>query len=260
MNIEKLKRQRLINIVTFSLIVLVNAYLAFYPLKGLTNIALFKDKNSIFPISQELFYIYLLVLIGQLIYTIFQAGNMRYRENISAKCLNCLGWTFSALNILNIGQIISFQLKLYIITFLISLSQFLLLRVVNENIKDDEEVMDEKFYVRNPFSFYLAWISYCLFAITSLVFINIFSNLTAIMVLLLIYYLMISTIALRNKNIGLLVATILINLLLLKGDFPIKWFIILACFLLLALIFFIQIKANKKEREYYIKRLSKNIK
>lgn len=250
MTFEKLKKLRLMNIISFSIMLLVNIYLAFMPFSGRSSVSIYKEVNSLFPTSERLALVNILVLIGLAFYAKFQSGNIKFRENISAKCLNCLGWTFTGINILNILQVIFIQLKLTILAFVITLLMFLLLRIINENIKDDEDVMDEKIYVRNPFSLYLGWETYLFFAGLAYVLPGLFNSATAMMILLVLMYVLSMVIGLRNNNLGILIMLILINLSVLKDTVkPISYLIIAFTILLAIVIFIIHTKVSREEKE-----------
>lgn len=251
MTFEKLKKLRLMNIISYILMLLVNLFLAFFPFSGNSNIEIFHGRNTVFPLDERMAILNIIILIGLGLYTKFQSGNIRFRENISAKCLLCLGWTFMALNFMNIIQILSFQAGWYILTYITTIAMFFLLMVINYNISDSEDVMDEKFYVRNPFSLCLGYILFTAVALTVFIFKNTFSGMTAVSVLLIILWLLTAVIGYRNRNLGILIMMILINI----ANYPeaegsLRTFFIVSSLLMAVMIYVIFRKNREDEKEH----------
>ena len=92
MTIEKRKRSRMINILAFLVLAGVTLAAYFMPLNGNNVLTLeMKYPNLIFGPALT-WYFYFIALLGLALFTKFQAANMEYRDNISGKTLDTLGW------------------------------------------------------------------------------------------------------------------------------------------------------------------------
>lgn len=157
MTIEKRKKLRMINIIGFVILLIGSLVTYFLPLgKNVTDLATAHPNLINFPANTWVGL--LLTLVGLACFTRFQAGNMQFRNSISAKTLDVLGWTPVASYILFLAGMLAYHFEQFILALVLLILTSLVLLITNGNIREDYSVMDEKFWVRNPFSIFTGWV------------------------------------------------------------------------------------------------------
>lgn len=209
---EKRKRLRIINIVFFIILAAVSLFAYFLPLNGLNVLSLEMRYPGLTSGPALVWYLFFITLILLGMFTRFQAGNMQHRDNITAKTLDTIGWTFSGAALLYSLAIVlwhyerlGFALFFFILTMIV-------LMIANGNIRDNFDVMDEKLWVRNPISFFLGWVLFMMMTTIGMRWNGTFRGEMPSLLLFLAFLGFVFYYAFANMNIGVPVLWILIIL------------------------------------------------
>ncbi len=199
---EKRKQLRLANIVTCWLFALISLIAYFLPLNGNNVLALeFKYSNLVSGPAFQ-WYLFFLTLIALGLFTWFQSRKKSLRNHIIPKTLDTLGWTAPASFILYSLGIVLWHFELLLPALFIFIILALVLFIANSNIRDQQDVFDEKFWVRNPFSFFIGWTLLMIMTTIAMRWQAIFSEELPAVILLTVFMGLVLLFAFVNRNIG----------------------------------------------------------
>ena len=199
--------------------------LAFIVLAGVTLAAYFMPFNGNNVLTLEMkfpnlisgpaftWYFYFIALLSLALFTKFQAGNVEYPDSISAKTLDTLGWLPAGLALFYSLATVFMHYENFGLTIAFLVISAIILMIANGNIRDNEVVMAEKFWVRNPFSLFLGWVLYLLMGNIAMGWNQTFAQETPALILFLIFLAFVLYFAYANMNIGLPIYWILILLM-----------------------------------------------
>lgn len=199
---DKRKRLRILNIVFFVILAAVSLLAYFLPLNGQNVLSLEMKYPSLTGGPALVWYLFFITLILLAMFTRFQAGNMQHRDNITAKTLDTIGWTFSGAALLYSLAIILWHYDRLGGALFFFLLTALVLLIANGNIRDNLDVMDEKLWVRNPFSFFFGWVLFMLMSTIGMRWSGTFNTEMPALILFLAFLGFIFYYALTNMNVG----------------------------------------------------------
>ena len=207
---EKRKKLRLANILTYALFAVISLLAYFLPLNGNNVLSLELKYPNLVSGPAFVWYLFFIVLIGLAIFTRFQARNMAFRDNLTGRTLDALGWTASTAYILYIITIVLWHFEMLTLTLIVLVLVNVVLLIANGNIRENPDVMEEKFWVRNPFSLFFAWTLYLLMNTIAMRWHTAFSDELAAVILLVVFMALALSFAFFNMNIGVPIAWLLI--------------------------------------------------
>lgn len=213
MTIEKRKRSGTINILAFIILAGVTLAAYFMPLNGNNVLTLELKYPNLISGPAFTWYFYFIALLGLAFFTIFQARKMEYRDNISAKTTDTLGWLPAGLALVYSLATVFLHFEHFGLTITCLVLSAIILMVANGNIRDNEAVMAEKFWVRNPFSFFFGWVLYLLMSTIAMGWHQTFAQESPALILFVLFLAFVLYFAFANNNIGVPISWILILLL-----------------------------------------------
>jgi len=159
---EKNKKLKIINSITWLILVGVTLAAYFMPLNE-NNVLTMETKYQ-GPLVGPAFvwYLFFLTLLGLTLFTWFQARSTPHQELLRAKTRYALGWTVGASYLLYSLATVLWHFEKFGWTIFILVLTSLVLFIANGNIRDDVDLVNEKFWIRNPFSIFLGWVFYFL--------------------------------------------------------------------------------------------------
>lgn len=159
---EKNKNLKLINLITWLILVVTTLVAYFLPLNN-NNVLTLETKYPGSLVGPALvWYLFFLSLIALGLFIWFQARSTVQSKLLRPKARYALGWTVGASFLLySVATILWHYEKLGWSIFALILTT-LVLFIANGNIRDNQDLMKEKFWIRNPFSFFTGWVLYLL--------------------------------------------------------------------------------------------------
>ncbi|GMQ55734.1 hypothetical protein AN1V17_01260 [Vallitalea sediminicola] len=150
------KKIRILNVIGYVIMVVVNILAAALPLNGKTTGEISSDINSLFTPAPYTFMIWGLIyilLLGFVIYGLMP----KQKQNA---CIDSIGITFFISSILNALWLIAWHYeKLWLSLIIMVLLLFTLIKIYNRVNSNCVTKSSDKKFVKLPFSVYLAWIS-----------------------------------------------------------------------------------------------------
>lgn len=218
---EKVNRLKIINIVFWLLLVGVTLGAFYLPLNGLNTLQLEQRHSGPLVGPSLLWYLYFLTLASLGLFTWFQARNTPHLELTRFKTRLSLGWTVAGSYLLYSLAIVLWHFEFLGWSIFLLILTALVLLAVNSNIQDEPEAMIEKFWVRNPFSFFLGWILYLLMMTIAMRHGATFSQEFPALVLFLVFLGIVIWYGLRRRNAGVPMVWIgALAILLLQNTAP----------------------------------------
>ena len=203
----------MINLLAFIVLTVVTLVAYFMPLNGNNVLTLEMKYPNLVTGPSFVWYFYFIALLGLALFNRFQAGNMKFREIISAKALETLGWTSAAIGFLYYVATVFLHYEHLNLTITFLVLTVIIGLIANGNIRDQSTVMEEKFWVRNPFSLFLGWSLYLLMSTIAMRWSNTFSQDTPTLILVVSFLAFVLYFAFANMNVGLPIYWILILLM-----------------------------------------------
>lgn len=159
---EKNNKLKIINSITWLILVGVTLAAYFMPLNE--NNVLTMETKYPGPLAGPAFvwYLFFFTLLGLTLFTWFQARSTPHQELLRAKTRYALGWTVGASYLLYSLATVLWHFEKFGWTIFILALTSLVLFIANGNIRDDVDLVNEKFWIRNPFSIFLGWVFYFL--------------------------------------------------------------------------------------------------
>lgn len=218
---EKINRLKNINIVFWLLLAGVTLGAFYLPLNGLNTLQLEQRHPGPLVGPSLLWYLYYLTLAGLGLFTWFQARSTPHQELTRFKARHALGWTVAGSYLLYSLAIVLWHFEFLGWSIFLLILTALVLFAVNSNIRDEPEVMIEKFWVRNPFSFFLGWVLYLLMMTIAMRHGSTFSQEFPALVLFLVFLGIVIFYGLRRLNAGVPIIWIgALAILLLQNTAP----------------------------------------
>ncbi len=254
MTTEKRKKLRVMNLLAFLVLAGVTLTAYFMPLNGINVLTLEMNHPNLISGPAFIWYLYFLSLLGMALFTWFQAGNMQFRNNISAKTLDTLGWIPTGVTLFYSLAIVFLHYERFGFAMTLLIFTAILLMAANGNIRDQEDVMDEKFWVRNPFSFFFGWVLYLLMNTIAMRWQDSFSRETPALILFIVFLAFILYFAFANMNLGLPISWML-GLLIKQLQNPDRFLLRAAFWAGIAVLLLTVILIARKDRHqhYYRK-------
>lgn len=203
----------MINLLAFIILTVVTLVAYFMPLNGNNVLTLEMKYPNLVTGPAFVWYFYFIALFGLALFNRFQAGTMKFRDTISAKALETLGWTSAAIGFLYSLATVFLHYEHLNLTITFLVLTVVIGSIANGNIRDQSAVMEEKFWVRNPFSLFLAWSLYLLMSTIAMRWPETFSQATPALILVVSFLAFVLYFAFANMNIGLPIYWILILLM-----------------------------------------------
>ncbi|PKM72544.1 MAG: lantibiotic ABC transporter permease [Firmicutes bacterium HGW-Firmicutes-16] len=151
---------KLIAVVTFIIMVTVNALSALLPLNGLTPGEVSDSFPNLFAPAGITFSIWGLIYLLLTVYTLYLLGLFQGKENhVNVDLLRKTGIVFSISSLINAAWIFSWHYK--IIPLSMVLMVFLLICLIDISVIIDKQGLSpkEKLLIRLPFAVYFGWIT-----------------------------------------------------------------------------------------------------
>lgn len=206
---EKRKKLRLGNTLSYALFAVISLLAYFLPFNGNNVLSMELKYQNLVSGPALVWYLFFIVLIGLAIFVRFQAGDRTRRDQVAARTLDALGWTPSAAMILYALFITLWHFELLTLALVVLVLVDLTLLIANGNIRENPHVMDEKFWVRNPFSLFFAWTLYLTMSTIAMRWPGFFSDELSAVVLLVVFMGLALIFAFYNMNIGMPIAWLL---------------------------------------------------
>lgn len=200
----------LANILTFVFFAIISILAYFLPLNGNNVLTMELKYTNLISGPAFVWYLFFAALISLAIFIRFQAGNMSISDNLIAKTLDTLGWTPSAAFILYAMAISLWHFERLTLALVVLILVNLVLLITNGNIRENPAVMDEKFWVRIPFSLFFAWTLYLMMTTIAMRWSSVFSDELAAVILLVVFMLLVLSYAIYNMNAGIPMAWLFI--------------------------------------------------
>lgn len=151
---------KLVVLVTFLAMVLVNGLANILPFNGVTTGAVSDSYPNLFAPAGITFSIWGVIYVLLLFYSIYQFGFFQKVEHLYREAMfKKIGIYFTITNILNIVWIFTWHYKLIEISFPIIVVILILLILINKITKKIDLSLKDSFFIRVPFSIYFGWIT-----------------------------------------------------------------------------------------------------
>lgn len=159
---EKNRRLKSINILTWLIMAGVTLISYFLPLNANHVLTMETKYPGALVGPAFVWYLFFLTLLALAGFIWFQARSLPHQDLLRAKTRHALGWTAGASFLLYALATVLWHYEKLGWTITVLALTAIVLFIVNGNIREDAELMDEKFWVRNPFSLFLGWVLHLL--------------------------------------------------------------------------------------------------
>lgn len=256
--LNKRKQWRNMNIIGFAIMVLTIAMTNLIPI-GRSEAELRQSFPNLVNFPQGGGLILLLALIFFAFFTRFQAGNMQYREHISARTVEALGWLPMGIYVLYSLASLTYNLGNRALTLFFLILTLILLLSVNANIREDYAIEDEKVWVRNSFSLFTGWVLAMLTNTIAKLWHPTFMDETASVLLIAAMLILLLVYSLKNHSMMLVFSWLIYMILIARAPqsdlFKILGLVgIVACLVLLAYLYFSKKPAKHRHKHTAVKR------
>jgi hypothetical protein len=151
---------RIITVVTFLAMVIVNALANTLPINGVNTGGVSDSYPNLFAPAGLTFAIWGVIYLLLLGYTLYQVGLFQEDSSASkAALLDRIGVIFSISSVANAAWIFSWHYHLIPLSMLLMVVILVCLILINQTINSEELSAREKLFVRPPFSVYWGWIT-----------------------------------------------------------------------------------------------------
>jgi hypothetical protein len=146
-------------VVTFLLMVVVNALANILPINGIGTGAVSDSYPNLFAPAGITFAIWGLIYLLLALYTIFQLGLFKKNRSMSDSLMNKVGVVFSISSIANTVWIFTWHYRIISLSMILMLIILVCLAIIVSAIRKETPSMTEKAFVKLPFSIYFGWIT-----------------------------------------------------------------------------------------------------
>ncbi len=150
--------------ITFVLMITVNALGDILPINGVTTGQVSDSYENLFAPAGITFAIWGLIYFLTAGYTLYQLGVFRRNSKVSDEFLSKVSLLFSVSSIANALWIISWHYDLIGLSMILMLVILVCLILISREINKTELSKRDKYFIKIPFSIYLAWISVAVIA------------------------------------------------------------------------------------------------
>ena len=146
-------------VITFLLMVVVNALANILPINGIGTGAVSDSYPNLFAPAGITFAIWGLIYLLLALYTIFQLGLFKKNRSMSDSLTNKVGVVFSISSIANTVWIFTWHYRIISLSMVLMLMIFVCLAIIVSAIRKETLSSKEKVFVKLPFSIYFGWIT-----------------------------------------------------------------------------------------------------
>jgi len=151
---------KLLVVVTFIIMVTVNALSAMLPLNGITPGEVSDSYPNLFAPAGITFSIWGLIYLLLAAHTLYQLGLFRGKDkNVNDELLHKTGIVFSASSLVNTAWIFSWHYRIIPLSMVLMVFLLICLIEIVTNINAQSLSLREKFLICLPFSVYFGWIT-----------------------------------------------------------------------------------------------------
>jgi translocator protein len=156
-NMKKDTLRQWVVIVTYVIMIAVNALAETLPFNGQTTKQISDSFKVIFVPAAYVFAIWGLIYLALLGFSVYQALPKQRQNPVLRK----IGYLFAVTNLLNAGWIVLWHYNFYVLTMIVMLALLGLLSVIYLRVNEKPTKYNslETWLVKIPFSIYLGWIS-----------------------------------------------------------------------------------------------------
>ncbi len=161
MNKNKTKTPiRIIVIVTFLIMITVNALANIIPINGQTTGQVSDAYPNLFAPAGFTFAIWGLIYLALAAYVLYQFGFFQGRQcRTNSALLDKIGLYFSISSIANAAWIFAWHYHKILLSMLLMIVILMCLIVINQIINKEQLSLREKIFIKIPFSIYFGWIT-----------------------------------------------------------------------------------------------------
>lgn len=159
-NIKKDFVLKIVTLITFIIMIVVNALANILPINGITTGEVSDSYPNLFAPAGITFSIWGVIYFLLLLYTIYQLGIFQKKEDLyKEELFKRIGVLFSLSSVLNTIWILTWHYGIIWLSVLIMITILLLLISISNIIKDSTLDLKDKLLIKLPFSIYLGWIT-----------------------------------------------------------------------------------------------------
>ncbi len=153
------KTIKVLVVITFLLMVVVNALANILPINGIGTGAVSDSYPNLFAPAGITFAIWGLIYLLLALYTLFQLGLFKKNRSMSDSLTNKVGVVFSISSIANTVWIFTWHYRIISLSMILMLIILVCLAIIVSAIRKEALSVTEKVFVKLPFSIYFGWIT-----------------------------------------------------------------------------------------------------
>ena len=163
-DIESLKGLKILNAITFLLMIAVNALANFLPLNGVTTGEVAKAYPNLFTPIEFTFLIWGLIYLFLALFILYQFGLFKDENSKREELIKEIGFTFAFSSIINAAWVVVWHYGLIPVSVLFMITLLISLISINSKLSAQEFSDKDKIFIKLPFSIYFAWITIAVIA------------------------------------------------------------------------------------------------
>jgi hypothetical protein len=156
---KNLLTMKLLNVVTFLIMIAVNALANILPINGVTSGEASDSYPNLFAPAGITFSIWAVIYLLLGAFVIYQLGALKGEKNNQTDAVRRIGWLFIISSIANATWIFSWHYKIIPLSLVLMAVILLSLIGIYKRINQTTLSLKEKIFVRLPFSVYFGWIT-----------------------------------------------------------------------------------------------------
>ncbi len=153
------KTIRVLTLITFILMVVVNALANILPINGIGTGAVSDSYPNLFAPAGITFAIWGLIYLLLAGYSFYQLGKHNKADEVSNELLNKIGVVFSVSSIANTIWIFTWHYRIISLSMVLMIIILVCLAIIVSAIRKETLNTKEKIFVKLPFSIYFGWIT-----------------------------------------------------------------------------------------------------
>jgi len=159
MNENNFKVAKVLNLIAFIAMVVVNALASILPINGMDTGKVSDSYSNLFAPTGLTFAIWGVIYILLALFVLFQLGLFGRKTESNMQAVKRIGWLFIISSVANIAWIFSWHYLIIPLSLVLMLVILISLILIYLSIIKGSLTKKEKFFVKLPFSIYFGWIT-----------------------------------------------------------------------------------------------------
>lgn len=156
---QSLKGLKILNTITFILMIVVNTLANILPLNGVTTGEISQKYPNLFTPAEYTFSIWGLIYILLALFVLYQFGVFNGENSNKEELIKEIGFAFAFSSVINAAWVVVWHYDLIPLSVFFMIALLISLISINSKLKDGEYSNRDKIFIRLPFSIYFSWIT-----------------------------------------------------------------------------------------------------